>query len=297
MKVLITGGAGFIGSMLADDFIKDDVSVVVADDLSAGRKENINPAAEFIKVDIASPDFEKVFEKHKFDAVFHFAAQTGVARSRLDPFEDAQRNIIAAINLFSLCKKYSATRVIAISSAAVYGAPKYLPIDEAHPLSPLSFYGLSKLTMEKYLKMFELDYTILRPSNVFGHRQTNSSEAGVIKIFENKIKAGEPVQIYGNGNQTRDFIHIDDFVRVLRLCLEKNVSKRTLNVSTGKGTSINELYEILHKVLLPGERIAGPLFLPPQQGDIKDSVLDNSLMKELLDFEPENDIFRNLNRL
>ena len=210
--VLITGGAGFIGSHIVDKLIKNNYKVVIIDNFSSGKMSNLteNSKIEIFNENILSKSLDKIFEKTKPDFCIHLAAQTSVNYSISMPFEDAQINILASIKLFEICKKYNVKKIIAASSAAVYGMPQYLPIDENHSTEPISQYGLSKLTMEKYIKLSGIPYLIFRFSNAYGPRQSSSKESGVIAIFDKAMKNNERINIYGDGEQIRDFVYVED---------------------------------------------------------------------------------------
>lgn len=288
-NILITGGAGFIGSHVCDLMIKNGYSVIIVDNLSSGDNSNINCEAKFYNMSVNSPELETVFQENKIDAVFHFAAQASVGFSTKYPLQDAQSNIIGSVNLLELCRKYEVKKIIAISTAAVYGIPQYLPVDEKHPVSCLSFYGLSKFTMENYIKLFGeffgIDYIILRFANIYGERQSAQGEAGVITIFADKISKNEEVIIHGDGKQTRDFVHVSDAARACLKCIENhNIKNEIINISTNKAISINQLFEIIaqkHNYNKP------PKYTEERIGDIKHSILDNKKCIEMLGFTPE----------
>jgi len=282
-KILITGGAGFIGSHLANHLARKGYEVCVVDNLSNGSAGNLEHGIKLYTIDICAEKLKTVFCENKFDAVFHFAAQTGVGLSQQNPLSDAQQNIIGSLNLFNLCKEFAVKKVFAMSTAAVYGAPKQLPVRESDTFAPVSFYGVSKLAMENYLRQFEFDWVILRPANVFGKGQSVKAEAGVIELFAEKMKNNLPVEIYGDGTQTRDFVSVDDVVKVCEALLSKNISKQIINVSTGKSISLNSLFETM-KTHFNYDKT--PVYTSKRAGDIMHSVLDNSLCRELLGFAP-----------
>jgi UDP-glucose 4-epimerase len=249
--VLVTGGAGFIGSHLVDRLIKEGHKVIVVDNLSTSQEENLNPKAKFYKVDIRNSKLSRVFEKEKPDTVFHFAAQISVKESEKDPLNDAGINILGALNVFENCRKYKIKKIIFASSAAIYGDVKIFPAKENCLENPLSPYGIAKLISEKYLNYFYnvygLPFTALRFANVYGPRQNSKGEAGVIAIFCDKmLSKGKPI-IYGSGRQTRDFIFVGDVVEANLLALEKN-NVGIFNIGTGKETNINDIFRKL-KVL------------------------------------------------
>lgn len=287
LKILITGGAGFIGANLANYLSSKGYEVVVVDNLSKNNSDSLNLGIKLYELDICEASLDNVFRENKFDMVFHFAAQTCVGTSQKMPLFDAKQNILGSLNLFELCKKYDVRRVFAMSTAAVYGAPSKLPVKETDTPSPISFYGVSKLAMENYLCQFDLDWIILRPANVYGKGQPSHGEAGVVAIFADKMKQGLPVEIFGDGSQTRDFVAVDDVVRVCEALIKSDISKKIINISTGKATSIINLFEVMKSYY--GYNL-NPVYLPERTGDIIHSVLDNSLCEELLGVAPKGEI-------
>ncbi len=250
MKVLITGGAGFIGSHVVDQYLAAGYDVVVVDNLSTGRRSNLNPAAKFYEVDIRGPELGQVFEDERPDIVNHHAAQVDVRRSVVDPIFDASVNILGSINLIECAQKYKVKKFVYISTGgAVYGEPEYLPCDEAHPVNPICQYGASKHTVEHYLFMahynYGLNYAILRYPNVYGPRQDPHGEAGVVAIFTGQMLDGEQVRINGDGEQTRDFVFVEDCARANLLVSENGDSHGIYNIASEKGTSVNQIYQAL----------------------------------------------------
>ncbi|MBN2145975.1 MAG: NAD-dependent epimerase/dehydratase family protein [Anaerolineales bacterium] len=246
MKILVTGGAGFIGSHVVDLLISAGHEVVVVDDLSTGRRSNLNPEAKFYELDIRSPMMRQVFEIEHPEVVDHHAAQMDVRKSVADPLFDADVNIVAGIRLVQLCVEFGVRKFIHISSGgAIYGEPVYLPCDEDHPVRPLCPYGASKYTLELYLHVFKavegLDYSIIRYPNVYGPRQNPQGEAGVVAIFTGQMLQGKPVTINGDGEQVRDFVHVTDCARANLLLLEKG-SGREYNLGCGEGTTVNQIF-------------------------------------------------------
>lgn len=226
MRVLVTGGAGFIGSHIVDALIAEGHHVVVVDDLSSGKLENLNPAARFYHLDICSPELEKVFRDEKIDMVNHHAAQIDVRRSVADPLEDARINIQGLLNVLENCRRYNVQGVVfASSGGVVYGEPQVLPVPEDYPKGPLSPYGVSKLSSEFYLYCFAqvlgLPYIALRYGNVYGPRQDPHGEAGVVAIFGLKMLAGETPVIYGDGEQLRDYVYVGDVVQANLLAMQR----------------------------------------------------------------------------
>jgi len=250
LNILVTGGAGFIASHIADAFIESGHNVTIIDNLTTGREENINPKAKFFKVDIRD-DLSKIFEEGKFDVVNHHAAQIDVRRSVSDPIYDAGVNILGTLNLLQNSVKYRVKKfMFASTGGAVYGEQDYFPADENHKQQPLSPYGISKLAVEKYLYFYKevhgLRYTILRYANIYGPRQNPLGEAGVVCIFLDKILAGEQPIINGSGEQTRDYVYVKDVVRANLLTLNEEDSE-IYNVGTGIETSVNELFRLINQ--------------------------------------------------
>lgn len=278
-SILVTGGAGFIGSHIVDCFIEKGYRVVVIDNLSSGKEENINSKCVFYRCDILSQDIEKIFQTEDIKYVFHFAAQISVTASKIDPKTDALVNIIGTNNLLEFSKKYNVTKFFAASSAAVYGDISTLIAEENIPC-PISNYGLSKLTMEKYIQLSGLDYVIFRFANVYGLRQRNDGEAGVITIFNDLIKRNGQVSIFGSGEQKRDFIFIKDLVKIIYEILNSSISNEVINVSTACGITINELFNIFKNLY---NYPLSPKYENKRVGDIDISVLSN---EKLLKFLP-----------
>lgn len=253
MKILVTGGAGFIASQIADAFINEGHKVFIIDDLSTGFEKNINPKAEFIKADICDLALSKLFEKEKFDLINHHAAQMDVRRSVADPVFDANINILGTINLLKNAVKTGVKKfMFASTGGAVYGEQKYFPADEQHPANPLSPYGISKLSVEKYLYFYKvqynLNYTILRYANIYGPRQNPFGEAGVVAIFSSKLINGEQPVINGTGEQTRDYVFVGDVVQA-NLITTNDKESDIYNIGTGKETNVNQLFGLLNKII------------------------------------------------
>ncbi|MEO8231111.1 MAG: NAD-dependent epimerase/dehydratase family protein [Ignavibacteriota bacterium] len=263
MKILVTGGAGFIASQIADAFINDGHQVVVLDDLSTGFEKNINPKAKFVKVNICDKNLDKLFELEKFDVVNHHAAQMDVRRSVKDPEFDASTNILGTINLLQNCVRYGVKKfMFASTGGAIYGEQDYFPADEKHNQQPKSPYGISKLAVEKYLYFYnseyKLNYTILRYANIYGPRQNPFGEAGVVAIFSTKLLKGEQPTINGHGQQTRDYVFVGDVVKANQLALKDEASD-VYNVGTGIETDVNQLFLFINNITnAKKEELHGP---------------------------------------
>jgi UDP-glucose 4-epimerase len=252
MKVLVTGGAGFIGSHVVDAFLAEGHEVVVVDDLSTGRAGNLNPQARFYKMDIRDPGLAAVFEQERPDIVDHHAAQMDVRKSVADPLFDADVNVRGTLNLLECARRYGTRKVVYISTGgAVYGEPVYLPCDEAHPIDPICQYGVSKHVVEHYLfvyrHLYGLDYAVLRYPNVYGPRQNPQGEAGVVAIFTGRMLADQPITINGTGEQERDFVYVTDCARanVLAACSDR---VGIYNLGCGEGSTVNLLFTELAKI-------------------------------------------------
>lgn len=249
MKVLVTGGAGFIASHVVDLLIASGYEIVVVDNLSTGRRANLNPAATLVEMDIRDSRLADVFAHERPDYVNHHAAQMDVRRSITDPIFDASVNVLGSINVIECARTARVKRFVYISTGgAVYGEPVYLPCDEDHPINPICQYGASKHTVEHYLFMYRvnygLDYAVLRYPNVYGPRQDPNGEAGVIAIFTGQMLADEQVVINGDGEQVRDFVYVEDCARANLLALTMGQSG-IYNLGSGRGTSVNDIYRTL----------------------------------------------------
>ena len=273
MRITVTGGAGFIGSHLVDRLIEDGHTVQVIDNLYTGNKEFVHSKAQFIELDIRDLKLYSVLEEFRPDYIFHEAAQTEVSTSMSDPMLDCDINLMGLINLLNAAVKLDVKKFLMPSSAAVYGNLDTLPLNEEMLGNPSSFYGLTKLTTEHYLRIyheaFGLPYLCYRYSNVFGPRQGNGGEGGVISIFAKAIVQGSPIIIYGDGKQTRDFIYVDDVVEANILGMQHQVTG-IYNVSTGISSSVNLLVDEFRNI--SGKDIE-VVYDKPRLGDIRDSVL------------------------
>ncbi len=297
-KVLVTGGAGFIGSHIVDEYLRRDWKVVVVDNLSTGKRENLNRKAKFYQMDIADPGMNRLFIQEKFNLVNHHAAQIDVRISVRDPLLDAQVNILGALNLLKNCLKYGVGNFIFISSGgAIYGEAGNLPAKENYPKNPLSPYGVSKHTIEHYLyyyrKTCHLNYLALRYGNVYGPRQDPHGEAGVIAIFSGKMLQEKRPVIFGDGRQLRDYIYVQDVVMVNMIGTEKirELNKKdpsspddlAYNVGTQKESSVNLLYQTLAQIT--GFRMP-PCYASERKGETKRIYLNIGKAKRELGWKP-----------
>ena len=295
-KVLVTGGAGFIGSHVVDECLANNYNVVVVDDLSTGSIDNLPQSdnLEFYEMDIRSNGLETIFKREKVDYCVHLAAQTSVANGELRPFWDAEMNILSSISLLDLCAKYGIKKFVASSSAAVYGTPRKLPLSEYSAVAPISHYGLSKMVMEKYIQLSNIPYIIFRFANVYGPRQATSKESGVAAIFHDAMLKKEQINIYGDGEQIRDFVFVKDIANAVVKGIKSDVENEIINFSTGVGVSINELFNIMKDLY---EYNLAPVYLPPRAGDIRNSILSNERALSLLDNLTTTDLREGLKAL
>jgi UDP-glucose 4-epimerase len=278
MKILVTGGAGFIGSHVVDLYLEHGYEVVIVDNLETGRLSNVNPGAAFYQMDIRSPQLREVFVKERPDVVNHHAAQMDVRRSVADPEYDCEVNIRGTLNLIESARLVNVKRFIYISSGgAVYGEPEYLPCDESHPINPICQYGASKHTVEHYLylynKNYGMRYCVLRYPNVYGPRQDPGGEAGVVAIFLGQMLEGKPVTINGDGEQQRDFVYVGDCASANLLVLERPDAHGIYNLGSGQGTSINEIFN--HLRVITGFT-GPPNYGPAKLGETRRIYLDAS---------------------
>jgi UDP-glucose 4-epimerase len=284
MKILVTGGAGFIGSHVVDRYVAAGHQVVVVDNLSSGRREFVNPTAKFYLVDIRSSRLAEVFEAERPEVVNHHAAQPEVRRSVTDPVLDASVNILGSLNLLTCCRRVGVSRVIyASTGGAVYGDTLMVPTPEDHPARPTSPYGISKLAVEHYLACWSDLYRVrgvaLRYANVYGPRQNPLGEAGVVAIFSHRLLRGEPAVINGHGEQTRDYVYVEDVAEANLRALEQPEVTGALNIGTGVETSVLDLWKHLQAAAgVSGQARHGP----PKPGEQRRSVLDPTLAKRLL---------------
>lgn len=296
MKVLITGGAGFIGSNIADRLIELGHSVIVIDNLKTGKIENINKDCVFYEYDIRERHLADIFLKELPDIVIHNAAQLSVRLSVEDPLYDSSVNVLGGLNVFNCSSQCGAKKVIfASSGGTVYGEQEKFPADESHSTNPISPYGVAKLASEKYLNYFNnaygLKYTALRYANIYGPRQDPLGEAGVVAIFARKILKGESSVINGDGGQTRDYVFVGDVVEANIKAIESDFVG-CVNIGTETETTVNELFSILKSS--SGKSGLNESHGPAKPGEQYRSVLANGLAKKVLDWEPTTGIAKGL---
>ncbi|MBN2089502.1 NAD-dependent epimerase/dehydratase family protein [candidate division KSB1 bacterium] len=291
MKILVTGGAGFIASHVADAYIKAGHEVVIIDNLSTGKIENINPNAKFYQLDILDEKVKEVFRTEKFDLVNHHAAQMDIRKSVADPLYDARVNILGTLNLMQNSVDFNVKKFIFISSGgAAYGEQEIFPAPETHPTRPLSPYGVTKLTGEKYLYFYHtaygLQYNVLRYANVYGPRQSPHGEAGVVAIFTTRLLNGEAPVINGDGKQTRDYVYVGDVVRANVKLLDFNQNE-TFNIGTSIETDVNQIFHHLNSLC---DSNKPEQHGPAKKGEQLRSVIDYGKAIQVLDWKPEMDL-------
>lgn len=275
MKVLVTGGAGFIGSHVVEHSIAAGHEVVVVDDLSTGKRESVHPAASFYRVDIRSEDLEEVIAMERPEVVSHQAARANVRESLDLPLLYADVNVLGSLRLLECCRKSGVRKVVyASTGGAAYGEPQILPVPEDHPVNPLDPYGASKHHVEHYLYLYRhnygLDYAVLRYPNVFGPRQDPKGEAGVVAIFSYLMLSGGQPLINGAGEQTRDYMHVSDVARANLAAFERG-GGGIWNIGSGVGTSVNQIFDTLAELTgYTGRKVHGPA----KQGEVSGIYLD-----------------------
>jgi UDP-glucose 4-epimerase len=288
MRILVTGGAGFIASHVVDTYLAAGHDVAVLDNLSTGSLANLHPRARFYEADICDAGaVTSIFARERPDVVNHHAAQMDVRRSTRDPVYDATCNILGSLNLLLACVRHSVHKVIYISTGgAVYGEPEHIPVPEEHPIRPISPYGVSKHTVEHYLHLYALQqgpcYTTLRYPNVFGPRQSPHGEAGVVAIFAGQLLAGARPCVFGDGAKTRDYVYIDDIARANLLALDRG-DNGIFNLGSGLETSDRQVFDAVRAAV--GAELE-PLFEAPRVGEIQRIALNASRARTVLDWQP-----------
>ncbi|MFN8542905.1 MAG: SDR family oxidoreductase [Candidatus Binatia bacterium] len=297
MKVLVTGGAGFIGSHVVDGFVAAGHEVVVVDNLSTGHRENLNPKARFVELDITDPRLGDVIAAERPDVVDHHAAQMDVRRSVTDPVFDARTNILGTIGLLEASRRAGVRRFIFVSSGgAVYGEQETFPAPESHPTNPVSPYGVSKRSGELYAYFYQAEYGLpfvaLRYANVYGPRQDPHGEAGVVAIFAGRMLRDEAVTVNGDGGQTRDYVYVADVARANLLALESGASG-PVNIGTGIETDVNQLAQGLLEAVGSGSEVRHG---PAKPGEQRRSVVDCRRAADVLGWRPEVPLREGLRR-
>ena len=295
--ILVTGGAGFIGSHLVARFVKLGHKVLVIDDLSTGKLKNLAKGVSFHHTSITQPTIEEVFQRERPNIVCHHAAQTSANYSVRDAPKDAEINIMGTLRLIEASRRYGVEKFIfASTGGALYGEPEYIPCDENHPIRPLSPYGLSKYVGERYLDLYyrtyRLNYVSLRYGNVYGPRQDPQGEAGVIAIFAGAMLNGRQPRIYGTGEQERDFVYVGDVVEANLQAMREGVMG-AYNIGTGTGSSVNQIFEMLSGCL---KYRLKPLSAPARLGDVPQISLDSSKARREMAWEPVIDLKEGLSR-
>lgn len=296
-NILVTGGAGFVGSHIVDAYIKAGHNVVVVDDLFTGHRENLNSSCTFYEMDIRDPRLEELFQQFRFELVSHQAARGNVRASFEDPLTYADVNVRGGNHLLECCRKYGTRKVIYSSTGGcVYGEPRYLPADELHPLQPRDPYGASKAAFELYLPVYQmnygLNYTILRYPNVYGPRQDPFGEAGVISIFIGRMLRNLQPIINGDGEQLRDYVNVADVVRA-NMIVSGTGDNDVFNVGWGRGTSVNEIFRALKNILGSD---APEVHGPPKMGEIRQTYLNSEKAARVLGWKPETSLEEGLRK-
>jgi UDP-glucose 4-epimerase len=301
MRILITGGAGFIGSHVADAFVAAGHDVAIVDDLSSGSRANVDAGARLYRVDIRDAGLDAVFAEERPEVVYHHAAQVSVRRSVEAPQADADVNVLGSLNVFEAARRHGARRLVfASTGGAIYGEQTGAAADETHPCRPRSPYAVAKLAVEHYLDYycatFGLQAVVLRYANVYGPRQDPHGEAGVVTIFMQRILAGLAPTIYGDGEQVRDFVYVDDVVAANLAVLDAaspDGEMAIFNVGTGRATSVNALWRVIAEIARP---TVGAYHEPARSGDVRRSVLDAARAARQLGWRPVVEVDAGLGR-
>jgi len=296
-KILVTGGAGFIGSTLVDRLIGEGHEVAVLDNLASGKRDYVNPQAKFFEVDICAPEVADIFASYQPEIVYHLAAQIDVRISVSDPVFDNKINAVGSLNILENCRIHNVKKIIFVSTGgAIYGEAEEIPTTESAPTYPLSPYGIHKLTTEKYCnyycKVYGLDYTVLRFANVYGPRQYKGGEAGVVSIFIEHAVAGKECFINGDGMQTRDYVYVDDVVTALSKAKEVTYQAE-INIGCAKEITVIDVVEAIKASL--GADFT-PQHAPAKPGEQLRSCLSYALANKILGWEPTVDISEGVKR-
>lgn len=294
MRILVTGGAGFIASHIVDRLIVLGHQVCIIDSMIHGKKSNVNKYAILKEIDIRDDKLIDTFHEFRPEIVIHNAAQVSVPRSIEKPMEDASINILGSINVLEASRKVGVRKIIYPASAAIFGQPVYLPINEDHPLNMISGYGITKHTVEHYLQVYKIlynmDYVVLRYSNVYGPRQDSTGEGGVISIFCEKVLKNIRPYIYGDGEQLRDFIYVKDIVRANIMSIE-SLENEIYNVCSSNKISVNQLLNIINEVT---EKNIKPIYTTEREGDIKNSYMTYEKIKNEIGWQPEYGLYEGI---
>ncbi|NYZ75454.1 NAD-dependent epimerase/dehydratase family protein [Candidatus Micrarchaeota archaeon] len=288
MKALVTGGAGFIGSHVVGLLLENGFETAVVDNLSTGKKGNVNPVASLQAVDITNEGaLEQVFVKEKPEIVFHLAAQANARVSAENPLFDAKTNLLGSINVLECCRKHGVKKIVYSSSCAVYGKPQAVPVNEAHEIAPVLPYGASKHAVEHYLEIYRglygIDFVALRYANVYGPRQDGKGEGGVIAVFTEKLLSGAALTVNGDGEQMREFVFVKDVAKANLAAATRSASKRFLNIGSGNETSVNQLVSLLQQATKLKPKV---VHAAPVAGEVRRMLLDSSLAAAELGWKP-----------
>jgi len=294
---LVTGGAGFIGSHVVDRLVSEGERVAVIDNLSTGRRENINPATEFYEMDLGEGDLDQLFADEGPEYVHHFAAQIDVRQSVENPVHDARVNVLGSLRLLEACRKFSVKKIVyASTGGAIYGEPETVPADESHPARPDAPYGISKHSVEHYLhyygKIHGMRWSVLRFANVYGPRQDPLGEAGVNAIFIGRMLDGLAPTIFGDGEQVRDYIYVSDVVDAVMLAVRAGDGE-IMNIGTGVPTSVNRIFEVLQELI----GFDGPAeYAAPRAGEVYRIYLDPARARRVLGWSSSVELAEGLRR-
>lgn len=294
--VVVTGGAGFIGSHLVDRLLVDGHEVLVVDDLSTGRREQVATGCRFEEMDITSPDLLPLVEGFRPEVVLHLAAQMDVRRSVADPLHDTRTNVLGTVNLLTAAACSGVRKVVfASSGGTVYGEPDVLPVREDAPVRPASPYGAAKAAGETYTaafgRLFGFTWTSLRLGNVYGPHQDPHGEAGVVAIFGTAMLEQRQTMVFGDGSSSRDYVHVDDVVEAFVACLDARTDGAVLNVGTGRPTSVRELHTLMAKACGAAD---GPEHREPRLGELQHIALDSAALRARTGWEPRVDLHEGL---
>lgn len=289
MRALVTGGAGFIGSHLVDRMVAEGHDVLVVDDLSTGRREQVADGCRFDQLDITSPELIPLTESFRPEVVLHLAAQMDVRKSVADPLHDTRTNVLGTVNVVTAAARAGVRKVVfASSGGTVYGEPEALPVREDAPVRPASPYGAAKVAGETYTAAFGrlhgFSWTSLRLGNVYGPRQDPHGEAGVVAIFGRAMLEGRQTLVFGDGTSSRDYVHVDDVVEAFRQCLDSRTNGGIHNVGTGRSTSVRELHSVLAKLCGAAD---APEHRDPRLGELQHIALDPRSLQTATGWVPE----------